>query len=270
MVEEDSRVGSLHELICSLKWKCLCVCLCAYDVIECVCLFVCTGREAAVPAPSLLQLRSVRGLRGDVFQGRDGELPALGCHRLRGRCLVQARTEECWSPCPVVCGMFVGAQGPKDIWLHRQFAPLRLWRGRLGPLPCSPPLSACSVSLLSYCVCCVRGQLPGPPFFMRFSPDEESLVMLCGPPAPGPDAPAGQIISPFSACPCCAMALTSPSCSLPGPSGSSIVLLEWGKYFRRDSWAGQAAVARFAPRKALTLLQVPPRAHHSSLFSSSV
>ena len=40
MVEEDSRVGSLHELICSLKWKCLCVCLCAYDVIVCVCLCV--------------------------------------------------------------------------------------------------------------------------------------------------------------------------------------------------------------------------------------
>ena len=41
-----------------------------------------------------------------------------------------------------------------------------------------------------------------------------------------------------------------------GQAGASIVLLEWGKYFRRDSWAGQAAVARFAPRKALTLLQV--------------
>ena len=148
---------------------------------------------------------------------------------LRGGCSVLARTEECLSPCPVVCGMFVGAQGPQDIWRHRQFAPLRLWRGRLGPLPCSPPLSACSVSLLSYSVCFLCGQLPGPPFFMRFSPNEESLVMLCRPPAPGPDAPAGQSISPFSASPCCALTLTSSPCSLPGLSGSSIVLLEWGK-----------------------------------------
>ena len=77
-------------------------------------------------------------------------------------------------------------------------------------------------------------QLPGPPFFLRFSPDEESLVMLCA-------TPVG------------------------GQAGSSIVLLEWGKYFRRDSWAGQAAVARFAPRKALTLLQV----NHSAVAPAS-
>lgn len=73
------------------------------------------------------------------------------------------------------------------------------------------------------------GELPGAPFFLRFSPDEESLAMLCTSPA----VDGGQ--------PC-----------------TAIVLLEWGKYFRRDSWAGQAAAARFAPRKALTLIQGNP------------
>lgn len=34
--------------------------------------------------------------------------------------------------------------------------------------------------------------------------------------------------------------------------------MEWGKFYRKDSWAGQAAVARFAPRKALTLLRGNP------------
>jgi hypothetical protein len=70
------------------------------------------------------------------------------------------------------------------------------------------------------------GELPGAPFFMRFSPNDESLVMLC----------------------------TSPG----KEQQTSLMMVEWGKFFRKDSWAGQAAVARFAPRKALTLLTGNP------------
>jgi hypothetical protein len=70
------------------------------------------------------------------------------------------------------------------------------------------------------------GELPGAPFFLRFSPDEESLAMLC----------------------------TSPD----SESYTAIVMIEWGKYYRKDSWAGQAAVTRFAPRKVLTLMQGNP------------
>lgn len=70
------------------------------------------------------------------------------------------------------------------------------------------------------------GELPGAPFFLRFSPDEESLVMLC----------------------------TSPN----SESYTAIVMIEWGKFHRKDSWAGQGTVARFAPRKALTLIQGNP------------
>jgi len=73
------------------------------------------------------------------------------------------------------------------------------------------------------------GELPGAPFFLRFSPDDENLIMLC----------------------------TSPSNSS-GEPYTALVMMEWGKYFRKDSWAGQAAVARFAPRKALTLLKGNP------------
>lgn len=70
------------------------------------------------------------------------------------------------------------------------------------------------------------GELPGAPFFLRFSPNEESLAMLC----------------------------TSPS----NESYTALVLIEWGKFYRKDTWAGQAVVAKFAPRKALTLLQGNP------------
>jgi hypothetical protein len=78
------------------------------------------------------------------------------------------------------------------------------------------------------------GELPGAPFFLRFSPDEESLAMLCT--SPADTSSPGQ----------------------PQQPSTAIVLLEWGRYFRKDSWAGQAAVARFAPRKALTLIQGNP------------
>ena len=70
------------------------------------------------------------------------------------------------------------------------------------------------------------GELPGAPFFQRFSPDDESLVMLCY-------SPANETGDPYTA----------------------LVMMEWGKYHRKDSWAGQAAVARFAPRKVLTLMK---------------
>eukprot|EP01038_Epipyxis_sp_PR26KG_P007809 gene7809-10605_t len=70
------------------------------------------------------------------------------------------------------------------------------------------------------------GELPGAPFFLRFSPDEESLAMLC----------------------------TSPN----GDAYTALVVVEWGKFSRKDSWAGQAASARFVPRKALTLIQGNP------------
>lgn len=73
------------------------------------------------------------------------------------------------------------------------------------------------------------GELPGAPFFLRFSPDEESLIMLC----------------------MTTDEETKETCT-------SIVLMQWGKYYRKDSWAGQAAVARFAPRTALTLLKGNP------------
>jgi hypothetical protein len=74
------------------------------------------------------------------------------------------------------------------------------------------------------------GDLPGAPFFLRFSPDEESLVMLC----------------------------TAPNTGTQSQSYSAIVMMEWGKYFRKDSWAGQATQKRFVPRKAITLLQGEP------------
>lgn len=75
------------------------------------------------------------------------------------------------------------------------------------------------------------GMLPGAPFFLLFSPDEETIVMLS----------------------------TSPSNSTsPADSSTALLALEWGKMYRKDSWAGQAAVSRFTPRKALTLLRGNP------------
>lgn len=73
------------------------------------------------------------------------------------------------------------------------------------------------------------GDLPGAPFFLRFSPDDESLTMLC----------------------------TSPN-NVTGESQTSLVQLDWGRYSRKDSWAGQAAVSRFVPRKTVTLMQGSP------------
>ena len=70
------------------------------------------------------------------------------------------------------------------------------------------------------------GELQEAPFYLTFSPDTESLYMLCAARGPNPN---------------------------PGTNGTdyctTLVSMDWGKFHRKDSWAGQAAVARFAPRK---------------------
>ena len=81
------------------------------------------------------------------------------------------------------------------------------------------------------------GDLPGAPFFIRFSPDDENLVMLC----------------------------TSSSSSSEG-SGSNnkgeaytaLISVEWNRHRRTDSLAGQAVVSKYTPRKVLTLMQGNP------------
>ena len=64
------------------------------------------------------------------------------------------------------------------------------------------------------------GELQDAPFYLTFSPDSESLYMLCAAPNNGSDAGCTTLVS-----------------------------MDWGKFHRKDSWAGQAAAARFAPRK---------------------
>ena len=73
------------------------------------------------------------------------------------------------------------------------------------------------------------GDLPGAPFFMRFSPDDEKLVMLC-------TSPVSDTAEPYTA----------------------LVMVDWGKAQRQDSLAGRAAVSRYTSRKALTLMQGSP------------
>lgn len=73
------------------------------------------------------------------------------------------------------------------------------------------------------------GDLPGAPFFLRFSPDDEKLVMLC-------TSPANETTEPYTA----------------------LVMLDWGRAQRLDSLAGRAAVSRYTARKALTLMQGSP------------
>lgn len=73
------------------------------------------------------------------------------------------------------------------------------------------------------------GSLGGTPFFVRFSPDDESIAMLCTPP---------------------------PSAS--GESYTSLVLLEWTKFYRKDNLAGNVALSKYVSRKVLTLLQGNP------------
>ena len=54
------------------------------------------------------------------------------------------------------------------------------------------------------------GDLPSAPFFLRFSPNDETLAMLCSSPGEG------------------------------GEPSTSLVLLDWAKAYRKDSWAGRA------------------------------
>jgi hypothetical protein len=74
------------------------------------------------------------------------------------------------------------------------------------------------------------GELPGAPFFVQFSPDEESIAVLS----------------------------TSTATNGSTDAYTSLMVIEWGKLHRSDSWAGQAAVSRFVPRKALSLLRGNP------------
>lgn len=76
------------------------------------------------------------------------------------------------------------------------------------------------------------GDLPGVPFFLRFSPNDESLVMLC--------------------------TATSGSASAGNGTSTALVQLDWGRFRRQDGWAGQAAVSRFVPRSAVTLMEGAP------------
>ena len=63
-------------------------------------------------------------------------------------------------------------------------------------------------------------ELPEIPLFLRFSPDDESLVMLCS----------------------------------SGVDQTSLTSMRWGKYAGKKAIGGQEAMARFAPRKIETLM----------------
>jgi len=82
------------------------------------------------------------------------------------------------------------------------------------------------------------GDLPGAPFFMRFSPDDQSLAMLCTSTAT-PSSGAG-------------------SDSAAATVSTSLVVMEWSKFYRKDTLAGRAASNRLVARKALTLLSGSP------------
>jgi len=70
------------------------------------------------------------------------------------------------------------------------------------------------------------GRLPGAPFFIRFSPDEHDLVLLCTTQASG--------------------------------TYTAIVLIKWFKYYQKDAFGGVQGIARHAERKAVTLMQGNP------------
>jgi hypothetical protein len=73
------------------------------------------------------------------------------------------------------------------------------------------------------------GDLPSAPFFLRFSPDDEKVAMLCtAPPSEGRE-----------------------------PS-TSLVLMDWAKSHRKDSWAGHGVAQRRFPRKTTTVLKGSP------------
>lgn len=73
------------------------------------------------------------------------------------------------------------------------------------------------------------GNLPGAPFFLRFSPDDKSLVMLCSAPS-----------------------------SSSREASTALVKLDWEKFHRKDNWAGQASMSRFVARKVVTLMEGAP------------
>jgi len=108
------------------------------------------------------------------------------------------------------------------------------------------------------------GDLPGAPFFLRFSPDDESLAMLCSQPVTRAtdDASSGTVDAAASA------AGTTPSApAATGEAITSLVLLDWARYQRRDEWgrsssssssSSGATPPRLAARKALTVLRGSP------------
>ena len=69
-------------------------------------------------------------------------------------------------------------------------------------------------------------ELPGIPLFLRFSPDDESLIMLC----------------------------SSPNTVKESDSQTTLMAMKWGKYAGKKAIGGQEAMARFAPRKIETLM----------------
>lgn len=73
------------------------------------------------------------------------------------------------------------------------------------------------------------GDLPNAPFFLRFSPDDEQIAMLC---------------------------TSSPAES--GEPYTSLMLLDWAKCYRKDSWAGHGPAQRTFPRKVTTVLKGSP------------
>ena len=76
--------------------------------------------------------------------------------------------------------------------------------------------------------CFDSGELQGSPFFLRFSPDDETLIMLC-----------------------------TSSDSGAGEASTSLVALDWAKYHRKDTPGQQSSVSK-GPRKFRTLLQGSP------------
>ena len=86
------------------------------------------------------------------------------------------------------------------------------------------------------------GDLPNAPFFLRFSPNDETIAMLCNTPSTSTGSTgAGEGES-----------------GAVGETSTSLVLLDWAKAYRKDSWAGRATAGRHVPRKATTVLKGSP------------
>lgn len=114
------------------------------------------------------------------------------------------------------------------------------------------------------------GDLPGAPFFMRFSPDDETLAMLCSQPAA--TQPPQQAKSEGESEGTNATPSASASASASSEVTTSLVLLDWARYQRRDEWGRNSAMPGnrnpakanaprppgLAARKALTVLRGSP------------